>query len=447
MQSLTHNCFDYDVSDALISDQLSLFFQRSLSAHLPPADFVKLQQTTVLVAGLGGGSNVLELLARKGFRHFIIADPDIYEPHNIRQRGSLISTQGRGKAEVMGERLLDLCPQVQVTVVPEGVTHENVADLVGHADYIVDSIDFEALAVKAKLYQAARDAGKYVCTAPSIVNGAVLFIFPPDGVTFEDFFDYDSRLPIEVSGPRMLKRLFPSYPPEAPEALCRAAACCERTFPLDAVGVDQAAVLVVTALENLVLGRDERVVMIPQVIQVDLSNPHHGGFQIVDFTAVLEVHPHEDADHAAFAGATPHATGATRLGVAKAGGHSTEWVGQVSPRIRQPYRGDLGWRDSPANDLDRADRRFHGCCLGLRGGLPRRRRCAACIRRWEPGDVRSPEAMWSRSDHPSSSDAHIHLVESSQLMGGKWRLASQSIRSGQNDPGLSGLWRGNCPTV
>jgi hypothetical protein len=258
-------------------------FQRSLTAHLARPDFERLQRCSVLIAGMGGGSNIAELLVRKGVGRLTIADLDAYEPHNVRQRGSASSTWGRSKVEVMRARLLDINPHASITAVAEGVTLENVEALVASADYVVDMIDFHALKEKVALYRAARAAGKLTLTAPSIVNGAILYVFPPKGPTFEQFFGYDEGIPIGELGIRMLKRLIPRYAAEAPEELYQAAARGERTIPLDAVGVDQAAVLLVAAVENLALGRGDRIVLVPCGIQVDVSDPSYLS-RIVDFS-------------------------------------------------------------------------------------------------------------------------------------------------------------------
>lgn len=257
-------------------------FQRSLAGHLPEASLAKLRHTSVLVAGLGGGSNIAELLARKGIGRILLADPDRYEPHNIRQRGSLVSTFGRGKTQVMRERLLDINPNLEVTAAEEGITLENVAALVRQADYLVDMIDLHGILEKIALYRSAREQGKTVLTAPSVINGAVLYVFEPGGIPYERFFDLDENLTTFELAPRLLKRLITRYPTEAPEALYQAAARGEGTIPLDAVGVDQAAVLCVGAVENLVLGRRERVVVVPRGIHVDASDPEFMG-RIVDF--------------------------------------------------------------------------------------------------------------------------------------------------------------------
>lgn len=266
---------------------LEEIYQRSLTAHLPESAFGVLRRTSVLIAGMGGGSNIAELLVRKGVGRIRIADLDRYEPHNVRQRGSAASSWGKEKVEVMLERLLDINPHAEITPIREGVTLENVDALTRESDYVIDMIDFHALREKVALYRSARQHGKTVLTAPSIVNGAILYVFPPGGITFEQFFGYKDGLPIQELGERLLERLIPRYAKEAPRELYLAAARGERTIPLDAVGVEQAAVLAVGALENLALGRLERVVTVPRGIQIDVSDPAYLG-AVVDFSRDFE---------------------------------------------------------------------------------------------------------------------------------------------------------------
>ncbi|MDF1662620.1 MAG: ThiF family adenylyltransferase [Planctomycetota bacterium] len=262
-------------------------FQRVLTAHLPRPSFDKLQATTALVAGLGGGSNIAELLARKGIGGLIIADLDIYEEHNVRQRGCSLSTLGEEKTVAMRARLLDINPHLSIHTVSQGITLENVDELVRQSDYVIDMLDFSALSEKIALYRAARRQKKTVLTAPSVINGAVLYVFGPEGPTYEDFFGFDPSLNKQDMSLRFLKKLIPDYPPEAPESMYRQAARGQRNIPLDAVGVDQASVLLVAALENLVLGRDDRVIFAPRGIQVDLSNPQFF-IKVIQFSDIEE---------------------------------------------------------------------------------------------------------------------------------------------------------------
>lgn len=250
------------------------FFQRAITAHLPPPLFEKLQKTTVLMAGVGGGSNIAELMVRKGFGHIIIADLDKYEPHNIRQRCSLVSTLGKEKVLATLERLLDVHPFVKVTPVREGITLENVEELVTKAQVIVDMLDLHAIKEKVALHRVARKQGKFILTAPSAINGAVLWIFTPDGITFEEWSGYEERMELKDLAVKLIKRAIPRFTEEAPEEMYKAAARFERTLPLDAVGVEQAAVMTTAAAENIVLGRLDRIITLPRGLQIDTSNPN-----------------------------------------------------------------------------------------------------------------------------------------------------------------------------
>lgn len=251
------------------------FFQRSLTAHLPDPLFRKLQNSTVLMGGVGGGSNMAELMARKGIGHVIVSDLDRYECHNIRQRCSLVSTLGVEKVVATQDRLLDVNPHIRVTPVREGITLENADGLVRRSDVVVDMLDLHAIKEKVALHRAARRHRKYVLTAPSVINGAVLWTFGPDGMTFEEFTGYDEGKPLGVQAWSLLRRMIPRFPREAPEEMYREASYGTRTIPLDACGVDQSSVMVVAQLENILLGRMDRVVTVPRGIHADMSDPAH----------------------------------------------------------------------------------------------------------------------------------------------------------------------------
>ena len=252
---------------------IEVMFQRSLAAHLPPKEFAKIQGASVLVAGMGAGSNISELLVRKGVGRLLIADLDRYEPHNVRQRGSASSTWGHGKVETMHARLKDVNPHVNIVPIPEGITEGNVERLVQDVQVVVDVLDHSVLTERIALHRAARKHGKVILYVPTFVNGAGLYVFNPGGVSFEEFCGYTDGMQLPELLGRMLNRLVVRFPNEAPKEWYLAALRGERTIPLDGVGYDQAAILAVTAVENLLLGRLDRIVTVPRFIQVDLSDP------------------------------------------------------------------------------------------------------------------------------------------------------------------------------
>ena len=78
----------------------------------------RLRHKTVLIAGLGGvGGYCAEAVARAGVGQMIILDHDTVSPSNLnRQLLALHSTLGRKKTDVMRERLLDINPDLALTV-------------------------------------------------------------------------------------------------------------------------------------------------------------------------------------------------------------------------------------------------------------------------------------------------------------------------------------------
>ena len=73
----------------------------------------------VVVVGMGGvGSWAAEALARAGVGKLTLVDGDVSEESNTnRQCHALEGNYGRGKAELMGERVRLINPQCDVTVI------------------------------------------------------------------------------------------------------------------------------------------------------------------------------------------------------------------------------------------------------------------------------------------------------------------------------------------
>ncbi len=120
----------------------------------------RLQSAHVIVFGIGGvGGFTAEALARAGVGALTLVDADTVAPSNLnRQIIALRSTLGRPKAEVMGERVLDINPSCRVTVRPVFCTPENSEELLaGNPDYIVDAID--TVSSKLDLVQKAGELG------------------------------------------------------------------------------------------------------------------------------------------------------------------------------------------------------------------------------------------------------------------------------------------------
>lgn len=103
-----------------------------------------LNRARVLVMGLGGvGAQAAEQLCRAGVGHLTIVDGDFIHPTNRnRQLAALVSTEGLAKTDVMSRRLLDINPQLSLTIIHEYLKDERLVEVVeGNYDYVVDAID------------------------------------------------------------------------------------------------------------------------------------------------------------------------------------------------------------------------------------------------------------------------------------------------------------------
>lgn len=121
----------------------------------------RLRKAHVLVVGIGGvGAYAAEMIARSGVGHLTIADADVVSVSNInRQLVALHSTIGRSKCDIMAERLRDINPEIELTVVNRFIKDSETDALLDSAkfDYVVDAID--TLSPKLALIHGALERG------------------------------------------------------------------------------------------------------------------------------------------------------------------------------------------------------------------------------------------------------------------------------------------------
>lgn len=104
----------------------------------------KLRESTVAVFGIGGvGSFTAEVLVRTGIGSIVLIDYDIIDITNInRQIHATTKTIGSFKVEVMKERLLDINPNLNITIYNEKYNKETKEKLISSEyTYVIDAID------------------------------------------------------------------------------------------------------------------------------------------------------------------------------------------------------------------------------------------------------------------------------------------------------------------
>lgn len=124
-----------------------------------PEGIEVLKNANVLIVGLGGvGSFAAEFIVRAGVGNLTIVDGDTVDITNVnRQLPALHSTVGQPKVDIVGDRLMDINPELNLTRVQEFLSPERATEIVTKDfDYVLDCID--SITPKLNLIVAAKKA-------------------------------------------------------------------------------------------------------------------------------------------------------------------------------------------------------------------------------------------------------------------------------------------------
>ena len=142
---------------------------QGLSRYLGREELAKLGAPTVGVAGCGGlGSNACMMLARTGFRRFLLVDFDVVEPSNLNRQHYFPSDVGRPKAEALAAHLRRLSPSIEASVRLERMTEEAADGIVAGADFWLEC--FDGAESKRLVVERAMLAGKRVFSASGMAG-------------------------------------------------------------------------------------------------------------------------------------------------------------------------------------------------------------------------------------------------------------------------------------
>lgn len=112
---------------------------------ITPEKTAHLKECNILIVGLGGvGAYATEMIARAGVGKMTIVDGDVVNLTNLnRQLLATHSNIGRAKADCMADRLKDINPEIELTVVNEFLEEDRTIELLKAQsyDYVIDAID------------------------------------------------------------------------------------------------------------------------------------------------------------------------------------------------------------------------------------------------------------------------------------------------------------------
>jgi molybdopterin/thiamine biosynthesis adenylyltransferase/nitroreductase len=158
-----------------------------------------LRNKRIAIAGMGGvGGSHLLTLTRLGVGAFKLADFDQFElPNFNRQAGASLRHLERNKIEVMSELALDINPELDLGLFPDGVNLDNLEAFLEGVDLYVDSLDFFALEIRSAVFAACHEKGIPAITAAPLGMGSALLCFLPGQMSFEQYFLLQGQPPEE----------------------------------------------------------------------------------------------------------------------------------------------------------------------------------------------------------------------------------------------------------
>lgn len=155
----------------------------------------RLRKKRVAIAGMGGVGGVhLLTLARLGIGGFNISDLDVFELVNFnRQAGAMMSTLDQPKAETLAKMALDINPELDIKIFPQGISRDNVESFLSGADLYVDGMDFFAFEAREAIFSTCHRLRIPATTAGPLGMSAALLNFLPGRMSFEDYFCWEGQ--------------------------------------------------------------------------------------------------------------------------------------------------------------------------------------------------------------------------------------------------------------
>jgi sulfur-carrier protein adenylyltransferase/sulfurtransferase len=161
----------------------------------------RLQRARVLVVGAGGlGSPVLAYLAAAGIGRIGIVDDDVVDETNLQRQTIFVTADvGKRKAQIAGERVVAINPQVAADVYSLRLDQTNARDLVRPYDVVADCTD--------------RFSTRY------LINDACVLEGRPD--VYASIFRFDGQVSVfHHDGGPCYRCLYPDAPPPGSVPTC-----------------------------------------------------------------------------------------------------------------------------------------------------------------------------------------------------------------------------------
>ncbi|KZX15720.1 putative adenylyltransferase/sulfurtransferase MoeZ [Methanobrevibacter cuticularis] len=152
----------------------------------------RFKEAKIAVIGAGGiGGSVIEMLARMGVGSLTLIDKDAFDLSNLnRQLVSGLDSLGKAKSFTAKERVRNINPYVNVTVFNEELNENNIEEVIGDCDAVVDALD--NLVTRVLISRTAKELNI------PFIHGAIygtmgqVSVFTKDTKSYEEMFSLPS---------------------------------------------------------------------------------------------------------------------------------------------------------------------------------------------------------------------------------------------------------------
>lgn len=235
-----------------------------------------LAQKSLVILGVGLGSNIAELAVRTGFSDITIVDGDEVSETNLNRQAYTASDIGESKVASLRKRLLEINPDLSLTTVGEYLNSENIPAVLAGADIIIDTIDLSSIEVILSVHSFAREHDIPVVFPMNLGWTSMATSFTSRSITLEEFMGNDEDMVDQAKAKdfsfwaKFLGRFVPEYGREQFQEFLEKASKMEDWCPAPQLGVTVTATssVVVTYCAKIALGLPFKVA--PEFVSVDL---------------------------------------------------------------------------------------------------------------------------------------------------------------------------------
>jgi hypothetical protein len=173
-------------------------FTASNNVLIPP-DLQEIIRSNITLAilGCGFGSEVARQAVQNGFYNFILADFDTVSINNLNRQFFTFKDARKKNYKVFAlkRRLLNVNPYLRIKTYNEGVTYENLEEIVDNSSIIVDGIDPPSgLHVSLLLNSYTHRRKKYVIYPVELAHRGVVYVFGSEGkVDLKEFLKIEGE--------------------------------------------------------------------------------------------------------------------------------------------------------------------------------------------------------------------------------------------------------------